>query len=397
MQTIHSHIITTQAYQDSLALLREASCSLGFVAAVDPQDNYRRVWTRDGVICSLAALLSGEKDLIATAKATITTIFDHQHASGFMPSNVNPDNNRVSYGGVVGRADNPSWAVIGLMQYVLMTGDMALAEHYKNAVEKCFQVLDIWEYNGKHLIYIPQSGDWADEYIYHGYILLEQLLRVWALDLAAQVYQSEEWSRKSTDIKTVITNNYLPSKEKKPYANQLYDKQLANFKGYWMMGFNPSRVYPYFDLQANAIASLLVWDTTVDVKGILAEVLKINADLVCQFPSFAPAIGLEDDDMKQLQDNYAYHFRNIPHQFHNGGLWPVWNGFMTAALAKNGYKIEAEILLAQIHQSNAKDDNAFNECYDGVSGEGCGVKKCAWSAAGAIIGAQALAGNFLKV
>ena len=173
-------MILRTGYIKAIELLREASTPMGFVASVQEHDNYKRIWTRDGVVNGLAALMSSEADLIQTFRATLETIFDHQHPTGFMPSNVAMDGS-ISYGGTVGRADNPSWAVIGLCQYALITQDDSLLQKYRRQVEKCFSVMDAWEFNGKHLLYVPQSGDWADEYIQHGYVLFDQLLRVWAL------------------------------------------------------------------------------------------------------------------------------------------------------------------------------------------------------------------------
>jgi hypothetical protein len=40
---------------------------------------------------------------------------------------------------------------------------------------------EAWEFNNKGLLYVPLSGNWADEYITDGYVLYDQLLRVWAL------------------------------------------------------------------------------------------------------------------------------------------------------------------------------------------------------------------------
>jgi hypothetical protein len=34
-----------------------------------------------------------------------------------------------------------------------------------------------WEFNNKGLLYVPLSGNWADEYITDGYVLYDQLLR----------------------------------------------------------------------------------------------------------------------------------------------------------------------------------------------------------------------------
>ena len=47
--------------------------------------------------------------------------------------------------------------------------------------------MDAWEFNGKQLMYVPQGADWADEYLQHGYILFDQLLRIWALELAGKI------------------------------------------------------------------------------------------------------------------------------------------------------------------------------------------------------------------
>jgi hypothetical protein len=78
---------------------------------------------------------------------------------GFFPSNVDPQTGKASYGGNCGRVGNVSWAVTGLMQYTLLSGDTRLADHYRMQVEKAFSLLDVWEFNGKPLLYVPQSGN----------------------------------------------------------------------------------------------------------------------------------------------------------------------------------------------------------------------------------------------
>jgi len=150
-----------EVYEKALALMKAASTPAGFVASIQAHDNYQRVWTRDGVIIGLAALLSGDHSLIQTFEQTIKTVFQHQHPSGFMPSNVAADRS-VSYGGTVGRVDNVSWALIGLCQYCLLLKDNSLFEQYRPSIDRACAVMDAWEFNGKHLMYTPQSGDWAD-------------------------------------------------------------------------------------------------------------------------------------------------------------------------------------------------------------------------------------------
>jgi len=391
-------MVNIQSYNQALSLLHQAATSSGFVAAVEEHDNYKRVWTRDGVITSIAALLSGDEFLIKTAKATLETLLKHQKSDGSMPSNVSPTDGAVSYGGTSGRADNPSWAVIGLAAYTILTDDRSLWVKYQKEIERCFAVLDIWEFNGKHLIYVPQSGDWADEYIQHGYILFDQLLRIWALKLASKLSNNPIWSGKASKITSVIQANYWKTEgQDNAYAPNLVHQMSNASKQFWLMGFNPSRIYNYFDLQANTFCLLLGIGDSEQNHSVLKYIKQRHQGNKAILPSFHPTIEKNDADMNELRNNYAYTFRNKPGYFHNGGLWPVWNGWLAAALALNNETDFAINILTAVHEANAKAD-LFNECLQGSSLNPCGVPNCTWSAAGAVIAEEALAkNNFSKL
>ncbi|PKK37948.1 hypothetical protein BWI96_02330 [Siphonobacter sp. SORGH_AS_0500] len=390
-------MLSISDYERSLHLLQQAATPTGFTAAVHEHDNYKRVWTRDGVITSLAALASQDPALIQTAKATLQTLFDHQHPVGFMPSNVTPGTNAVSYGGTVGRADNPSWAVIGLLFYTLHTEDTTLADQYQPQVQKCLAVLEAWEFNGKGLIYVPQSGDWADEYIQHGYILYDQLLRLWALELAAAYYHDQAYREKAQQIRSLLQVNFWYSERTTGLyaANMVHQMPLVQ-KPYWLLGFNPARIYPQFDLQANALALLLglgTPDQKVTLINFIRSSLQSQQDLLA---SFSPAIEEDTFFMEELRHNHAYGFRNFPHEFHNGGLWPVWNGFLVAGLMACQEVELAQQVTEYIHRANHKHTSAasfgFYENLHGLSKDPIGVPLCTWSAAGAVIAELSLSG-----
>lgn len=386
-------MINSEPYNLALNLLHEASTPYGFVAAVQEHDNYKRIWTRDGVITSVAALLSGDEALIKTAKATLETIFNNQHKFGFMPSNVSPKDSSVSYGGTSGRADNPSWAVIGLASYTILTDDNTLWNKYNSEVDRCFAVLESWEFNGKNLVYVPQSGDWADEYIQHGYILFDQLLRVWALKLAFKVSDNKIWMDKALQIEESIKANYWKYESRKNvYAVNLAHQLEQASDDFWLMGFNPARIYKYFDLQANTFCLLLGLGNDNQNQSVINYIKNLYQNKQSMLPSFYPTIQENDADMLELKNNHAYGFRNKPGYFHNGGLWPVWNGWLVAALKALGENDFAQDLLTNIDKSNMKGD-LFNECLQGTIYNPCGIPNCTWSAAGAIIGAQALVNN----
>jgi Alkaline and neutral invertase len=387
-------MINVTAYQHAIDILQQASTPYGFTASVNEHDNYRRIWTRDGTINSIAALFTGNENLIATAKATIKTIFSKQHASGFIPSNVSPAYGNTSYGGTVGRADNPSWAIIGLCHYVAYAKDENLLNEFALPVQKCFAVMDAWEYNGKHLMYVPQSGDWADEYIQHGYVLFNQLLRVWALQLAGNLYNHNEWINKAAAIKAVIRTNFWNNQQaEKLYAPNLQHQLETAPLNFWFLGFNPSKIYNQFDLQANALALLLNIGNNQQNKTVIELIKEFYQQQQFILPSFFPAIENGDVEMEELKNNYAYNFRNYAHQFHNGGLWPVWNGWLAAALQQHNETALATAVTKSIHAANALNNYEFNECLHGTLKIPGGVARCTWSAGGAIIAEQSMQGK----
>jgi len=202
------------AYDQAIALLKEVSTERGFLASANDITNYRRIWARDGVICGLAALMDGDEQLVKTFRETLITLSDHQHHLGNIPSNVFFDKNgvKLSFGGLAGRVDTISWFIIGVCNYAQITNDVAFAKAHVDNINKGFNLLEAWEFNNNHLMYVPRSGNWADEYITEGYILYDQLLRVWALRAFNALFPSIENEEKIVRITRKISENYRKRK-----------------------------------------------------------------------------------------------------------------------------------------------------------------------------------------
>ncbi len=368
-----------EAYNKAIELLHAASTPSGFVAAVQEEDNYRRIWTRDSALCGLAALSTDDAALKQTFKRSIETIFRNQHAGGFIPSNVSPIGDNVSYGSIVGRVDNHAWIIISACMYAHVQAEREWLQQFDSGIAKSFGLMCAWEFNGRGLMYVPQSADWADEYYHHGYILYNQLLRLWALRCAATMLGNDNYANEASRVQTAI-EKYFSGHEF--YASQVERMWKDNEKPYWMMGFNTSQLYTQFDLQANALA-LLLEVGNIDQKERLIQFIKqlFKKELL---PSFYPTIEDDDKEMIELKSNYAFRFRNQPNEFHNGGLWPVWNGFAAMCISK--YDETLSIQLGQkIMDACSRDGWELNECYHGKTGKGIGVPHCAWSAAGIIL------------
>lgn len=387
--------MTDISYIKAKNLLLEASSPKGFLASANEVSNYKRIWARDGVITGLAALLDGNKKLIETFRQTLISLAENQHDLGHIPSNVHFKENKteISFGGLAGRVDTISWFVIGVCNYAKLQKDTSFIEQFKPNIEKCFRLLDCWEFNNNHLLYVPKSGNWADEYITEGHILYDQILRLWALRCFIAFYPEKQYIEKIEIITNKILDNYKSGNIKEPYHPKAY-KDLKNSK-YFAASINPSGYQNMFDAFGNSLVLLLDVDKSSFRKKILKYSENLRKSLPLQLlPAFWEPIDTESIDWEQLKNNCKYEFRNMPFQFHNGGTWQMVNSFYGIALVDYDIDIAVDVL-KYIKKLNKIEDYGFYENFDTKLQIPNGVKKCTWSAAGEILLEQYINGKKL--
>ncbi len=402
-----------EGYLRALALLHDCATPDGFLASPSKHDNYRRIWSRDGAIIALAALLSGDGDLIRAARHTFETLAAHQGPHGEIPTNVEIASERVSYGGTTGRVDADLWFIIGCGEYWLATGENEFLERLLPTIEKVRFVLGAWEFNNRGLIYVPLAGDWADEYVHNGYVLYDQLLYLQAQRTLARMHavvhssSDHELQDKISHLRHLIRANYWFDDDghvpDDAYHEVLYEKgrTAAAARGgemYWMPFFSPSGYGYRFDAFANVLASL--FEVADDAqRGIVDEYIarELCNDQLPLVPAFHPVIEPVDEDWKHLQVMFSYNFKNRPYEYQNGGLWPMINGFYVADLARRNRRREAQKCLHAIHRANSMEmegeDWGFAEFINGRTLVASGNRHQGWSAAAAVIGHLALAGE----
>lgn len=404
---------SSEGYLLALDLLRRCATPDGFLASPSTTSNYARVWSRDGVIQLLAALLSDREELVAAGRATLETLAAHRGPHGEVPSNVEKASHRVSYGGTAGRVDADLWFLIGCGEYWAATGDDDFLEAMRPAIDEVLFLVGAWEFNGRGLIYVPVTGDWADEYLQHGYVLYDQLLYLQALRSVCAVRahldgtSDHELEARTQRLRHLIQSNYWFDGEGEAHGD-IYHPTLFT-KGldaaplregeYWMPYFGPAGYGFRFDAMANVLASLL--DVASDdqrsaVDSYMRELLDEELPIV---PAFHPVITPLDEAWEELQMTFQYDFRNRPHEYHNGGRWPMIGGFHCAERAKAGDIEQASRLLEGIHKANALPVGdvpswGFAEFVNGVKLEAGGTVNQGWSAAGAVLGEHALLGEF---
>jgi hypothetical protein len=397
--------LASEGHARAVALLNACATRHGFLASTSRTENYRRIWARDGCVIGLAALLEGSPALKTTFRQTLATLATRQGPHGEIPSNVDPDTGRVSYGGTTGRVDADLWFLIGCGEYLRDSEDETFYAQIRQAVKRVAFLLGAWEFNNRGLLFIPPTGDWADEYVHSGYVLYDQLLYLQAKRSLALM---SNWDRSLREagledriarLTDLIQTNYWFNSDDDPsarYHEVLYEKgrlaaqQRHASEHYWMPFFSPTGYGYRFDALANILASLLGVASAEQSRSvdeyIEAEVLAPDTRLV---PAFHPVITREDEQWHKLRVAFSRTFKNEPYEYHNGGLWPMVTGFYAASLAARGRMRQADRFLQGVHEANRSSAGngewSFPEFIHAKRHVPGGTMQMGWSAAGAII------------
>lgn len=405
--------LAREGYREALSLLERAACEHGFLATPSDQRNYRRVWGRDSCITGLAALASGRPDLIEACRRTLHTLARFRGPHGEIPSNVDVPAGEVSLGGTTGRVDADLWFVIACGEYWRETRDEKFLEEMRQPLEEVRFLLGCWEFNNRGLIFIPPTGDWADEYVQSGYVLYDNLLYLQARRVFAEIHRDvhgradEEQEERCRLMEKMIRKNYWfdhdcsDDGDEHVYHQVLYERGCKVARNrecrHWMPFFSTTGYGFRFDSFANVLASLVgvsndhrngLVDDYIDAHVVDPETMLL--------PALLPVITPKDEEWEDLQVSFTWKFKNQPYEFHNGGQWPMVTGFHAAGLAMRGKTDRAREFLDGIHRANRMpvegEPWSFPEFIHGMKHEPGGVRHMSWSAAGAVLGQRTLEG-----
>lgn len=357
----------------SLDLIKLATTPYGIKASCTSTTNYNSVFLRDAVMAGIAGLLYGSEDVINGLRATIEMFHKTKGKQGQIASNfkiLNEEVEYISFGTLSPKYDSATWYLVAI--------GILLEKGYKYGleyVESTILLLDALEYNGHDLIYIPQGGNWADEYPYEGYVLYDQILRSWGLRLLGKHFKNAEWTRKADSIKAKIDSKY-------------YNINI----GYYNCTFNPSGVNHTFDFAAHNLIG--IYESNLDNSDFNKSLDWIEKNFLFNdiLPgAFFPIIDKDHPQWESISNFHLFEFKNKPHHYHNGGIWFIWIGWYALVLKKyNRLKALEKLadlsfgLLNEIHDFN------FDEYITGDSSEPNGTQELCYTATGILFLCAAL-------
>ncbi|MFL5804809.1 MAG: amylo-alpha-1,6-glucosidase [Roseiflexaceae bacterium] len=399
---MHNDNLIHQARERALDVLRRCVTPNGFRAS-GLAAGYPQIWARDNGIIFLGAVASGEPELIAAGRAALETLGAHQSRRGLIPLNVNPDTGSVSTENA-GAVDSNLWFILSHYLHFRSSGDSAFLLRHWPAIDRALLWLEYQDMNECGLLEIPEAGNWMDllsvryntlydNALYYGAALAHQEL---ARHLGEQVCAHQL----QVDAAGIHERLNLLLWVDRCWVAEHFAEQLERLKCFrleWYMLYHnigtissrpfylPWVAFREYGDWCDSLGNLLAILSGVADRHRTEHILRymMQVGMTEPFPTKAihpPTYPGESN----WREYYRSRNLNLPHQYHNGGVWPMIGGFHVAALIRHNWRALAERslhALADANRQGLNDDWEFNEWLHGASGHPMGYAQQAWSAA----------------
>ncbi len=394
------HDLLAKAHDKALETLHKCITPHGFRAS-GLAAGYPQIWARDSAVTAFGALVTQDAMLIKAAKQSLITLSKFQSSRGLIQLNVNPDTGYVSTENA-GSIDSNLWYILLHYLYYLTTDDQDVMGKYWSVINKALIWLEYQDMNECGLLEIPEAGNWMDLVSVRYNTLYDNVLyyaAVLAYEQMAQLMPSAGHTPVIASASIHERINLLlwidrcwVAEHFAEHLERLKAIRLEWFMLYHNIGTISSRPYylpwvafreygDWCDTLGNCLAVLSGVADGHHREHILRYMYQVG--IADPYPSKAihPPIYPGEDDWR---DYFRSRNLNMPHQYHNGGIWPMVGGFHVAALVRHDWMEEAErmlVLLAKGNHASSDSRWGFNEWLHGESGHPMGYDMQAWSAA----------------
>jgi hypothetical protein len=329
---------------------------------------YPEPYTRDLLISILGIAVSGDQELMGSARLVLTTLAKNQSKLGHIPSIVHDRENR-------GSSDSTPLFLLGVAIFRKTTGENGFLQE---AVEKALTWMEYQSPVDRVLVAQQPTSDWRDEQWVLGYGLYVNTLVYSYLRLFKQHERANNLRKEM--VRFTITGGQM--------HHHVHEGLVVKHKPYY--AFWSYKIYSSerFDLLGNCLAMLSGIASPARAGQMVSwiekecAVMRERGELGLDLPpNFFPFMKPGDPDWRDRYSEY-----NKPGEYHNGGIWPFICGFYVAALVgAKKYRLAGEKLLVLTRAIKASSsegvDFGFNEWLKATDGKPAGQDWQSWSAA----------------
>jgi sucrose-6-phosphatase len=399
--------LIAKGYEMALVALRKNITPLGFSACSLPDNevtgtdaNYHSVWARDGCFTVVQTVEMNDPDIRAAQRATLITLLDAMAPNGQVPANVRLKDRAPEYAGVGGicSIDSGLWLIIAVYHYVTHSGDMALLADYAPRLQRVMDWLSAQDSNNDGLIEVPEAGDWTDLFGRSYHVLYDEVLWYRAnvchgrlLEYQREFDRASDYLRWSQQIAGKIKASFWPSTRGDPKNITFADRQASLGDTQYLL----AEITPFaFNWRCDVLGNVLAFLTNViDVERARTAfrfMWGVGVSQPWPVANLYPAVQSGDPDWRPY---YTVNLLNLPHHYHNGGIWPFIGGMWVRFIHRLGLHDIActeLVKLAQVNRLGKTHEWEFNEWVHGRTGLPMGKAFQAWSAAAYLRACQEL-------
>lgn len=394
-KTVHT------AYEKAIEALRRNITPLGFSACsladnkvTGTDANYRSVWGRDGAITVINSLDLDDPEILECSRQTLHTLLGAISPNGQIPANVRIDDGVPDYSGVgnICAIDSGLWVIIAVFNYVDRTGDMAFLEKYAGELQRAMDWLAAHDSNNDGLLEIPEAGDWTDLFGRSYNVLYDEVLWYRAnvcyaqlLEFQQEHHRAADYLRWSQHIRSKIlgmfwptTNNLTDGDPLRSFANRQFNMGDTH---YLLAEITPFSFNWRCDVFGNVLAFLTNLLDVDRAREAFRFMWGVGVNEPHPVSNLYPVVQAGDPDWKAY---YTVNLLNLPHHYHNGGIWPFVGGMWVRFIHRLGlHEVACRELyrLAKVNQLGREHEWEFNEWVHGQTGRPMGKAYQAWSAA----------------
>jgi len=393
--------LIAEGYRQALDCLRRnltprgfSACSLDDNEVTGTDVNYRSVWGRDAAITILGSLCTDQPDIVEGARLSLETLLGATTPDGQVPANVRIADGVPDYSGVGGIAaiDSALWLVIAAHAFVQHTGDQAFLLRHHPALAAIMRWLQAQDSNRDGLLEIPEAGDWTDLFGRSYNVLYDEVLwyraKVCWGQLLMRLDHDEEAILQLVDSQQIrgrILHVFWPTTarpEQGPALPTFADRQFSlGDARYLLAEVSPFGFSWRCDVLGNVLGFLFNVLDVPRARTALCFMWGVGVNQPYPVTNLYPAVQAGDPEWKSY---YTVNLLNLPHHYHNGGVWSFIGGLWVGFLYRLGQQRAAAhelVRLARCNRQGRFHRWEFNEWYHGVTGRPMGKAYQAWSAA----------------
>jgi hypothetical protein len=333
---------------------------------------HHQVWARDSMITLLGAHFAEEDQIQAALHASIALLREKRSPNGAIPNNVDCETLRPNFRAY---ADAGLWWILGSCLIAPDRGTTA-------AILGWYACQDV---DQSGLISMQESADWQDLFCTRGKGLYLNCLYVLALRAAGEEERAKLvaerinhyfWYEGDGNMRRHIAHTFSTetpeAQDSLGRKRWLPVKRVLVSEKYYVPYLGFRAVGEWFDALGNLLA-ILSGVADEEKTATILDFMDRYGMGEAPIRSLTPAVEPGQPDWRDY-----YGMLNLPHHYHNGGVWPFIGGFYVAALVRAGRLKDAERALERLEALNRAGE--FNEWHHGETYQPMGVKGQAWSA-----------------